>query len=514
MSFAHNILLVGSGTAVSRVLGFIRDILLANLLGAGAVADAFVVAFRLPNLFRRLFTEGAFNASFVPVFAELTLQKGVQAAQAFAGQVLTGMMVFVGIVTLAAEIFMEPLVFAMAPGFFKDSAEAALTVYLSRLAFPFLGFCLIAAVFSALLNAREKFGLAAYAPVVLNVVLIAALVLAAHFAGANAPLTAALVSAGVSLAGLAQVIWCFWGAGFRDLRLERPRMSGAMRTMLALSVPGLIAGGITQINGFIGSLVGSGAPSAVSQLYYADRVYQLPLGLVSTALGLVLLPKLARMFAAGNHDGAQNLQNAAVESALFLTLPAAVALGVCAMPITAILFQHGAFDAAATRATALALQAFALGLPAFSLAKALQPSFFALQKMRAPLIIALIGGGLDLALSLALFPGFGAQGIAWAAAAAGWLNAFALAALLLKSRQWRLQRDVLTRILLMLISAILTGVMLLFAVDVLAPWLDVARSPLAKLAALSALVFSGLAFYLATALVFKCVNWRAWQNLA
>ncbi len=514
MSFARNILLVGSGTAVSRLLGFIRDILLANLLGAGAVADAFVVAFRLPNLFRRLFTEGAFNASFVPLFTALKSQKGEAEASAFAGQVLAGMLIFVSLTTVAAEVFMEPLVFAMAPGFFKDSAEAALTVYLSRLAFPFLGFCLIAAVFSALLNAREKFGLAAYAPVILNLVLIAALVLAARFAGANATLTAALVSAGVSLAGLAQVIWCFWGAGGSNLRLERPRLSGTMRTMLALSVPGLIAGGITQINGFIGSLVGSGAPSAVSQLYYADRVYQLPLGLVSTALGLVLLPKLARMFASGNQDGAQNLQNAAMESALFLTLPAAVALGVCATPITAILFQHGAFDAAATRGTALALQAFALGLPAFSAAKASQPSFFARQKMRAPVIIALIGGGLDLALSLALFGRFGAQGIAWAAAAAGWFNALALTALLVQSGQWRLQGEVIRRMLLMLVSAILMGVMLLFAGDVLAPWLDAAQSPLTKLAALSALVFSGLAFYMAAALVLKCVNWRAWQNLA
>ncbi len=514
MSFARNIATVATGTGISRVLGFVRDILLANLLGAGAVADAFVVAFRLPNLFRRLFTEGAFNASFVPIFARLKSEKGEPAARAFAGQVLSGMILAVSFATVAAEIFMEPLVFAMAPGFFKNAEEAALTVYLSRLAFPFLGFCLIAAVFSALLNSREKFGTAAFAPVILNLVLVSALVLAARYGGANAVLTAALVSGGVSLAGLAQVIWCFWGSGFSDLTLQRPRLTEPMRTMLALSVPGLVAGGITQINGFIGSLIASSAPSAVSELYYADRVYQLPLGLVSTALGLVLLPRLARMFAQGQRDLAQQVQNAAVESSLFFTLPAAVALGLCATPITAVLFQHGAFGESATRGTALALQAFALGLPAFSLAKALQPSFFALQRMRAPLLVAIFGGGLDLTLSLALFPRFGAQGIAWAAASAGWFNALALAGLLLASAHWQLERAVVRRVVRMGLSAAIMGLGLVFIGDVLAPWLEVTQTLLMKLVALGALVGSGLALYLAAALMLDCVNWRVWRDMA
>lgn len=513
MSFARNILTVGSGTGVSRILGFIRDILLANLLGAGPVADAFVVAFRLPNLFRRLFSEGAFNASFVPIYARLK-QQSEEAAQGFAGQVLVGMLILCGAATILAEIFMEPLVFLLAPGFFKNAQEAALTVFLSRLAFPFLGFCLIASVFSALLNAHEKFALAAFAPVILNLVLIASLIGAARLATDTPALTAALVSAGVSLAGLAQVLWCYFGAKPRGLKLQRPSLSPEMTSLLLLSGPGIVAGGVTQINAFIGSIVGSGAPSAISQLYYADRVYQLPLGLVSTALGLVLLPKLARMFSAGDRQAAQGLQNAAVESALFLTLPAAIALGVAATPITAGLFQHGAFDAAATKGTALAMQAFALGLPAFALAKALQPSFFAQQKMRVPLIIAVVGGMVDLALSLALFPSLQAQGIALAAAAAGWLNALALAALLIKSGQWRLELPTLKRLALMLLSALIMGGGVFYLIAVLGSWLDAEQSLTVKLAGLGSVVLGGLALYLGAALALRCVNWREWRNLA
>jgi len=515
MSLARSFLTLGSGTALSRLLGFARDIMIAASLGSGPVADAFTVAFRLPNLFRRLLSEGAFNTAFVPIYARIKAQGGDKAANNFASETFVGLFLFTLVLMVAAEIFMRPLVYLFAPGFFIDAEKVALTIILSRIAFPFLGFALLSALFAALLNAAEHYFIAAFAPVVLNLVLIAALALTFVYGLTGTSEAAIWLCIGVSLAGFVQTLWCLsgvWGQG--SLKFRHPRFSQDMRRLLMMVLPGMLAGGITQINAFIGSLVGSHAPGVVAYLYYADRVYQLPLGIVSVALGLALLPLISRLLAAGDEKGALQAQNNALEFTLFLTLPAAVALNVAARPIVEVLFERGAFGHDATLATASALSYFALGLPAFTLAKALQPAFFAAHQMRAPMIIALVGAGLDLAISVSTFSTLAQDGIALGAALAGWFNAIALALLLWRSDRWNIDAAMFARLARMMLATIAMAAFLAFSSQILAPYWLAAQPLEVKLAALAFITLGGLALYIGLCLGLKCVNWRAWRAAA
>jgi len=471
MSLLRNFATVGGATATSRILGFVRDIFVAAALGTGPVADAFFVAFRFPNLFRRLFAEGAFNSAFVPLYARALEGEGEAEARKFGEEALSVLLTSLLVVTAVAEIAMPLLMFVMAPGFASDPEKFDLTVFLTRIAFPYLGLVSLTAFYSGVLNSRGRFAAAAFAPALLNVVLIAVLLLVFWMGWDSHPTAATALSVGTVFGGIAQlalVMVATRRAG-AVMTLRRPRLTPRVRRLIKLGVPGVLAGGITQINIVIGTMIASLAPGAVSYLYYADRLYQLPLGIVGIAIGVVLLPDLSRQLRAGRDDLAGHSQNRAVEFAMALTLPASVALFVMAEPIINVLFQRGSFGPADTIETANALAAFAVGLPSFVLIKVFSPGFFARENTRTPMWFAGIAVAVNVVVSLALFPFLAHVGIAIATAASGWVNAVLLIVTLHRSGHFAADVSLRKRLPLILLAALLMGVALVAAMWAMAP---------------------------------------------
>ncbi|MGF1611916.1 MAG: murein biosynthesis integral membrane protein MurJ, partial [Kiloniellales bacterium] len=386
MAFARSIATVGGYTGISRILGFVRDILIAGLVGTGPVADAFFVAFRLPNLFRRLFAEGAFNAAFVPLFARRLEQEGAPAARLFAEQTLSVLLTSLLIFTAAAMAGMPWLMYILAPGFAVDPEKFDLAVQLSRITFPCLLFMALVALLSGLLNSLYRFSAAAAAPILLNLFFIAALLVIVPSSDRPGHVLAWTVAA----AGVGQFLFLMVAASRAGmaLRLPRPRLTEGVRRLLRLMGPGILSAGALQINIMVGTIIASLQAGAVSYLYYADRVYQLPLGLIGIAFGVVLLPDLSRKLRSGADQAAMHSLNRGLELALLLTLPATLALVAIPWPIIVVLFERGAFDRAASDATAWALAAYAVGLPAYVLVKILQPAFYAREDTVTPLKVA------------------------------------------------------------------------------------------------------------------------------
>jgi putative peptidoglycan lipid II flippase len=496
MSLLKNFATVGSATATSRVLGFVRDILIAAALGAGPVADAFFVAFRFPNLFRRLFAEGAFNSAFVPLFAKALEGEGDEAAKRFGEEALAVLLTALLVVTALAEIAMPVIMYVLAPGFVSDPEKYDLAVLLTRIAFPYLGLVSLVAFYSGVLNARGRFAVAAFAPALLNVVLIAALVVVFQYGYANHPAAGIVLSWATLVGGVLQLAAVGFAAA-RDgmrFRFRAPRLSPPVKRLWALAVPGVLAGGVTQINIVVGTMIASLIPGAVSYLYYADRIYQLPLGVVGIAIGIVLLPDLSRQLRSGRMDLVDHSQNRSLEFAMALTLPAAIALVVMANPIIAILFQRGSFDAADTVATAGALAAFAVGLPAFVLIKVFSPGFFAREDTRTPMIFAGIAVAVNIVLSLALFPFLAQVGIAIATSFAGWVNAALLAGTLSRRGQFAADALLRRRLPLLALASILMGICLYVAMLGAASAL-VDSNVLVRIAAVGSLVAGGVVLF-------------------
>lgn len=417
------ILTVGSWTLLSRLLGFVRDVLIASYIGPGAVMDAFVAAFRLPNMFRRFFAEGAFNAAFVPMFSK-RLEAGDNPL-GFAALACSGLSLVLLVLTGLCMVFMPALVWATAEGFVGD-ARFDLTVDFGRIVFPYIFFISLAALFSGMLNAAGHFAAAAAAPVLLNVLLIGTMSFAALTGGAVAQ---ALVWT-IPVAGVAQLA-LVWHASRRaglHLPMVRPRWTPEMAQLVRIAVPAALAGGVVQINLVVGQLVASNTEKAVSWLYSADRLYQLPLGVVGIAVGIVLLPDLSRRLKAQDDVGARMALSRAGEIALALTIPCAVALIVIPVQLVSVLFERGAFGADDSAATALAVAIYGLGLPAFVLQKILQPVFFAREDTRSPFRYAVWAMVVNavLAVGLAMFIGWIAAAIATTIAA--WIMVVQLAA--------------------------------------------------------------------------------------
>ncbi|AXC51015.1 murein biosynthesis integral membrane protein MurJ [Paracoccus suum] len=412
---------VGGWTLGSRVVGFVRDMMIAAFLGTGPVAEAYLVAFTLPNMFRRFFAEGAFNTAFVPMFAK-KLEAG-EDAHRFAEDALSGLAAVVLAVTLIASLAMPWLVLAMAAGF-ADDERFPLAVAYGRICFPYIFFISLTALLSGLLNAGGRFFAAAAAPVLMNLILIGAMVLADHFGWDMG----AAMAWSTPISGMAQLAMVWIAAarmGF-PLRFRRPRLTPDMRRLLGIAGPAVLAGGVVQINLLVGRQVGSFFEGAIGWLTYADRLYQLPLGVVGIAIGIVLLPDIARRLKVADHDGARHAYNRAAEFALFLTIPCAVALVVIARPLIAVLFGRGAFDAADIGPTALVLAIYGLGLPAFVLQKVQQPLFFAREDTRRPFHYALWAMVVNAALAVGLAPLIGFSAAAWGTTTAGWTMAYQL----------------------------------------------------------------------------------------
>ncbi|MGO1119444.1 murein biosynthesis integral membrane protein MurJ [Rhodovibrionaceae bacterium A322] len=503
MGLFKSFLTVGGFTAASRVLGFVRDILIAGALGSGPVADAFFVAFRFPNLFRRLFAEGAFNAAFVPLFASALEGEGRIAARQLAEESLSVLLTALLLLTAAAMATMPWLMPVIAPGFVGQAEQFDLAVQLTRIAFPYLLFMALTALLSGVLNSLYKFAAAAAAPIVLNLCFIVSLALVLPwFPAAQGQVLAWTVA----FAGLLQFLLLFVAAARQGmaLRLPRPRLTPRVRRLLKLMLPGVLSAGALQINILIGTMIATLQAGAVSYLYYADRVYQLPLGLIGIGLGIVLLPDLTRRLKAKDESGALNSQNRAVELSLFLTLPATVALLVIPQSIVTVLFERGAFTPDDARDTAFALLAFATGLPAYVLTKILQPGFYARQDTTTPFHFALIGVAANVVLSLVLFFQIGFVGIALATALSAWLQV-----VLLAGRLWRLGHFVadsrlLGRLPRILLASVVMGGGLWVLEGELAGAL--AGAELVRAPALALLVAVGLLAYLALAFATRAVT--------
>ncbi len=500
MALLGSIATVGSYTMLSRILGFARDILIAAMLGAGPVADAFFVAFKLPNFFRRLFAEGAFNAAFVPLFTARLTEDGHDAARRFAEEVFAVLVLTLVVLCTAIQIAMPWAMHVFAPGFVGDPQRFDLTVELTRITFPYLLFISLVSQLGGILNSLGRFAAAAATPILLNVSLIAAII------GLTPVLETAdhALAWGVFVAGIIQFLWLIEAcrrAGM-TFRLPRPRLNARVKRLLVLILPGAIGAGVVQINLLIGSVIASLLPTgSVSYLYYADRIYQLPLGVIGVAVGTALLPLLARQLRAGQDEDAMASLNRALEFALFLSLPAAAALIVMPGPIVTVLFERGAFDAATARATTEALIAFSLGVPAYVLVKVLAPGFFARHDTATPVKIAAGCVALNIALSLALMGPLLHVGIALAQAISSWVNAILLAVFLRRRGYLTLDRRLKHRLARICLATAGMAAILFVAAFGLAPML--AGGTAARGAALAMLVAGGLVIYGGLALALR-----------
>lgn len=422
-------------TLISRVLGFVRDVAVAWVLGAGWMADVFFVAFKLPNLFRRLFAEGAFNLAFVPIFAgKLETeadQNGPHGARTFAAQALSGLLAVLLVFTVVIELAMPWVVAAIAPGFVDEPDKYALAVDLVRVTFPYLVFISLVSLLAGILNSLGKFAAAAAAPVLLNLTLIAAV-----FALPPIMQTPAhALSWGVAAAGVVQLLWMMWHvkrAGWLP-KLVWPHLTDDVKRLLKRIAPVAVGAGIYQISLLIDTIIASMLVSgSISYLFYADRLVQLPLGVVGVAVGTALLPLLSRQIKAGENQAALDSQNRAIEFALLLTLPAAAALFVLPDTLVGVLFERGAFSAEATAKTALALMVFSLGLPAFVLVKAFAPGYFAREDMSTPIKIGAFCIVVNVAIAVSLMGPLQHVGLAVATVVSQWLNAALLAFILIR----------------------------------------------------------------------------------
>lgn len=513
MSLLRATFTVSGLTLVSRVLGFIRDILMAGALGAGWIADCFVLAFKLPNLFRRLFAEGAFSAAFVPLFSGYLEGEGMDAnadevtrraaARRFAEEALSALFLILLLFVAACQALMPWLMMGPALGFLDEPDKFDLAVELTRITFPYLFFISLVSLLGGVLNSLQRFAAVAATPVVLNLFMIGALV----FFADDLETPAHALSLAVSLAGAAQFIWLY-GASRRagmPLKPRMPRLTPDVRRLITLILPVAVGAGAYQLSLLVDVfLAGFLADGSLAFLYYADRLNQLPLGVIGIAVGTALLPALSRQVAAADGKQALNNQNRAIEMALFLTLPAAAALIVVPELLIGVLFERGAFDADMTAATAAALGAYALGLPAYVLVKVLSPGFFARKDTKTPVRFSLIAIGVNVVLNVILMFPLAHVGLALATALSAWVNA-GLLYLALRRRgymEWDARlRQRLSRILA---AALVMAAAVWGLAHLLAPMFAGAAPE--KILALSLLVGGGLVTYAVAAFVLGAVR--------
>lgn len=474
MSLFQKFATVGGATMASRVLGFAREALIGAALGAGPVADAFYAAFRFPNLFRRLLAEGAFNTAFIPLFAKEVEGGGFDAAREFGEQILAVLFAVLLVLSALAMISMPYLVGTIiAPRFADIPEKFDLTVTMTRIMFPYL-FCMsLVAMLSGVLNSLRRYFLAALVPVLLNIVLIGVLA-AALQTGLPARDTGLAMAWGVFASGFLQLGFLIWGVhreGF-SMRLRMPHMTPQVKRLMVLMGPALLTGGVTQVNLLIGQIIASAQDGAIALLNYADRINQLPLGVIGIAIGVVLLPELARALKAEDMEEAAHLQNRSLEFALGLTLPAAVGFMIMPGPIVNILYERGAFSAETTSLTAAALAAFSAGLPAYVLIKVFQPAYFAREDMKTPFWYSAIAVAVNIAGSLLLFPIYGHVAIAAATSVSAWVNFALLAGTLWQRDHFRPSSTTYRRIGLIMMASAVMGAAIWWSEDATRTFVD------------------------------------------
>jgi len=488
MRLLRSIATIGGLTAASRVLGFARDVLIAALLGAGPIADAFFVALRFPNMFRALFAEGAFSAAFVPIFVATRESDGDHAARAFAAATFSALaMTLLGFV-IVFELAMPVALYAIAPGFVgTDVFDLAVTF--SRLTFPYLLFISLTALLGGVLNALGRFAAPAAAPILLNISLILAItVFAAWF-----PNRGYALAGGVLVAGVLQFVWLYVSLGRAGIWLKppRPRLTEKVKTLLKRALPVAFGAGVYQVNILVDTMLASLLPlGSVSYLFYADRLSQLPYGIIAIAVSTALLPTLSKEVRSGDPARALESQNRALEFAFFLMLPAATALIVLAEPFMTVLFQRGAFDREAALASAAALAAYSSGLPAYMLIKTLSTGFYARADTKTPVKVAALSAIVHVGLSIGLMIPFDHVGIAASTSLAAWFNACFLAWILYQRRHLLPDRQLTHRVARTTFASGIMAAILVALSTHLAPWLEEGLS--VRIATIGIMVAAGI----------------------
>jgi putative peptidoglycan lipid II flippase len=468
MSLGRAVATVGGFTLLSRLVGFARDVVLSAVLGSGAMADAFFVAFKLPNLFRRLFAEGAFSAAFVPLFSRELQDNGRAEALAFARQAHAALLLVLVPFSIVLMVAMPWVVAVLAPG--MRAPTFAMAVEFGRITFPYLLFISLASLYGGVLNSIDRFAHVAATPILLNLAMIGTVLGLTPLL----PNSGYAASIGVAIGGLLQWLWLLIACARDDvgMTLVRPRWTARVARLVKLATPVAIGGGAQQISTMLDVVWASLLPvGTISALFYADRIAQLPLGVVGIAIGTALLPLLARQLRAGQLESAMANQNRAIEFGLLLSLPAAVALWLLSDPIIRVLFERGRFGPDDTLRTASALAAYVVGLPAFVLIKALTPGFFAREDTRTPLYIAIVAIVVNVALNVFFLYGtsLAQVGVALATSLSGWLNAAMLAIVLWRRDHWIADQRLVSRAWRMLAATAGMGIALWGALVVLDP---------------------------------------------
>lgn len=502
MSLVKSTLTVGFFTFLSRISGFVRDVLMANLLGAGVLSDAFFVAFKLPNFFRRLFAEGAFNAAFIPSFSSILTSDGRDAAIKFAGEVMSVLLLVLLVLNAVFILFMPWITPLFAPGFTDTPEKFNLTVALSQITFPYILFISLVSLLGGILNSMGKFAAPAASPILLNLCMIGGLL---WLVGLSETPAHALAYA-VFIAGMVQLGWLVMICIRADMMppLTPPRLTKQVKTMLLLMAPAALGSGVQQLNLLIDVIIASHIPSAVSYLYYADRITELPIGMIGVAVGTVLLPMMSRHIRSGKLDEARASMNRALELVLLFGLPSTAALCVIAEPIIRVLYQHGAFTPTDMAETVPTLIAFTFGLPAFLAVKVLAPGFFANHDTKTPFKIALVCVAVNLVLNLTLSGPYKQVGMAAATSIAGWVNVALMGYILHKRGLFVPDALLKKRLMKMLAASAIMAIALLMSEGYFASFY--AAGMFAKVVGLSSTIAIGMAVYGVSVLMLKAYD--------
>ncbi len=481
----------GFYTIISRLLGYLRDILIAIFLGTGMLADAFFVAFRIPNTFRRLFAEGTFNAAFVPSYSS-EIVKGKKKSNKFANDIFNFLFLGLLFLIIIIEIFMPLFVSLIAPGFIGDSEKMGVTINLTRITLPFLFFICLASFFSAILNSHNKFAAAAAAPIILNIVMILVL----FFSNSLGDHLVYYLSYGVSLAGFLQLIFLYkYVSKYYSIEFNfKFNASNKVKFFFKKLLPSIFSSGVTQINILIGTIIASFQASAVSYLYYADRIYQINLAIAGIAIGVVVLPQLSKYVQSKKKNKILLLQNKALELSLFFSLPAAIALIIGSEQIVSALFGYGSFNENSVNKSSLALYYFALGLPAFALIKVFSSFFFANHNTKTPFYVSLISVMLNVFISIYYFNEIGFIIIPIATSISSWFNSILLFFFLKNLKLFQFNKLFFVNSIKIIIASVLMGLFFNFLLNFFQN--ELAFNNLIKSLYLILSVILGLLFYL------------------
>lgn len=508
MSMLKNISTVGGFTLLSRIFGFMRDLLMARYIGVGMASDAFFIAFKLPNFFRRLFAEGAFAVGFVPLFSR-ALGKNItpesqKAAEAFASNILGWLFPILLIFLIIMEAAMVPIMTGLTGWENENPEKFDFVVELGRYMFPYLTLISLVSFFGGMLNAFGRFSAAAFAPIILNICMIAAIILF----GNNEKEAAQALAISVSISGVVQLVWLYAAVRRSGLRisLPKPRVSEDVKEFMRIIAPAAVGAGVTQINLLIDVLIAARMlpEGSVSWLFFADRLAQLPLGVIGIAVGTVLLPSISRLLSAEDYTAANAQQNRALEFSLFLTLPAAAAFMLIAGPILATLFESEAFSSADVNASAAALMVYAAGLPAYVISKALTPGYFARKDTKTPVRFAIISLVINTALNLILIQYYAHVGLAAGTAIAAWVNAGLLYWGLKRRGHLTLERQTIVRLSKCLLATMIMAMTLYFASGMIDKmFVEIGTN---RLIGLALLILTGVAVYGVSVLALRTIS--------